>query len=51
MDHGKLHGQRRMNENTSKSEEAKVGLGNEVIGIISNREKDRVKNTGISNDF
>ena len=26
-----------MNENTSKSEEAKVGLGNEVIGFISGR--------------
>jgi len=40
-----------MNENTSKGEEAKVGLGNEVTGIISNREKDHVKNIGISNDF
>ena len=34
---------RTMNENTSMSEEAKVGLADEAIAIVSSGQKDRVK--------
>ena len=50
MDHGKLCGpvqksenrEERMKENTSMSVEAKVGLADEAIAIISSGQKDRV---------
>ena len=38
--------QRRTNENTSMSEEAKAGLANEALAICSNGQKDRVKRGG-----
>jgi len=35
--------QRRTNENTSRSEEAKLGLADEAMAILSSGQKDRVK--------
>ena len=50
MDHGKTpwtsskkRKQRRTNENTSLSEEAKIGLADEVMAIISSGQKDRLR--------
>jgi len=50
MDHGKLRGPVRKSEsseermkNTSRSEEAKIGLADEAMAIVSSGQKDRVK--------